>query len=364
MIKSKFVNIHQLIKDNGYLTISALMEEIVPYYYNHSNSLGANGDFITSPEISQLFGEMIGVWCVVKWQQMGSPKKFAIVELGAGRGTLLNDLLRATKNVINFHSSLAIHIVDKSEKLKKIQWKNLSKWENIPINWHDDINHLPKIPTIIIANEFFDALPINQYYKIKNDWYEIVVSSNAIYGDTCFSYIPAPKNISDILNDEHPNAKHRSIVEISPHSTEIVKILADHINNNRGCCLIIDYGYDYDKETRTYYNSTLQAVKNHKFHPILKDIGTADITAHVDFNAITNIVKQRECKYIKTITQKEFLVSLGIIHRAENLIKIAKTGEQKNQILEGLNRLISEKQMGNLFKVLIFSDKTLTPLLE
>lgn len=355
-----FTSLRRLIELRGAIPISTFMEEVLLNhdlgYYAQENAIGHIGDFVTSPEISQLFGEMLGIWCLTCWELMGCPKEFTLVELGPGKGTLMHDLLRSTRNVPGFHQALEIYMVEASNKLSKIQQNKLKSFNYIKQTWHDNIYDLPKKPTLIIANEFFDALPIRQYQKIKDEWYEILISIIPSNQELCFIKNPIEKPINTYLNAEHPNAIHNAIYESSLKSIEYMQNIADHIYNYGGCAAIIDYGYDYEPNQRIDYSNSLQAVKNHKYHPVLSDIGYADISAHVDFNILKKAAEHRKCSVIGAISQNKFLTSLGIDLRAKMLLKNASSLQGK-AIMSGLERLISPQQMGDLFKVVaIYND--------
>ena len=356
MPKTKYLNhLRKIIEEQGSVTIATLMEEALTNYkqgyYNTCDPIGSSGDFITAPEISQLFGESIGVWCASLWQKMGSPKKINLIELGPGHGTLMQDIYRSTKNVKGFHDAIDIHLVEISPILIDIQKNKLKNIVNNRIHWHPDFNSTPDIASIIVANEFFDALPINQYIKIKKLWYENIVTIMQQNGEFCFANIPVSSKTNELLTEEHPNASDRSIVEISTSSISLIQKICDRLYNFGGGAIIIDYGYDQDYKDRRIYDSTLQAVKDHKYHPILSDIGKADMTAHVDFFALKKAAKARRCLVHGTITQREFLLNLGIDLRADILTRKASP-EAAYNIISGLSRLIDNDKMGSLFKAM------------
>jgi NADH dehydrogenase [ubiquinone] 1 alpha subcomplex assembly factor 7 len=344
--------IKQIIKKEGSITIARFMEAAMydseHGYYIHSSPIGKYGDFITAPEISQLFGEMIGIYCADKWINMGQPKKFNLVELGPGKATLMIDLLRATKHISGFHEACQIHLVDTNDYLIEFQKEVLKPYK---VTWHKDIYSLPiDDPLIIIANEFFDCLPVNQYILKNNIWHERSVVMNQAQE---FEYIETDisKELSETLKDTHPNVKENDIIEICYSARQIVKHIAECLQKASGYLLAIDYGYDIDPLSRKSYESTIQAIKNHKFHSIFSDIGKADITAHVDFDSLRKIGVDNSCQASAPITQRDFLQGLGIHIRAEMIKKNASL-EQQRIIDSGLERLTHPKQMGELFKVL------------
>lgn len=357
-------NIRQAIQDYGSITMAQFMSEAMynlnEGYYIQQDPIGKGGDFITAPEISQLFGEMLGIYAVDSWIKLGSPTKFNLVELGPGRATLMDDLLRATKHIKEFHQAINIHFVETNKRLIKFQKQRLESY-GINYKWHNSVYSLPNnLPLVVLANEFFDCLPINQYIREKDAWYERSVTLNLQEYNIIKTVIPS--TLSNSLNTEHPNSNDLSIVEICYPALEIIRHLADIFKKTSGYLLAIDYGYDINPLHRTSYNSTLQAVKNHKYHPIFNDIGRADLTAHVDFFSLKKSAKANNCKTSGSISQGEFLKNLGINIRAEMLKRNANLDIQK-EIDLGQNRLISSKQMGELFKATAIYSKNLpTPL--
>jgi NADH dehydrogenase [ubiquinone] 1 alpha subcomplex assembly factor 7 len=350
-------SIRKTIEENGSITVAQFMEMAMYNshngYYVNNNPIGKNADFITAPEISQLFGEMIGLYCADIWVKMGKPFQFNLVELGPGHGTLMKDLLRATKHIEGFHQGCNVHLVDTNQQLIKIQKQTLTPYR---IKWHKDISNLPTdLPLIIVANEFFDCLPINQYIRQQQLWYQQSIAIMPKVEELFFIQTPLMPHFREHLSYEHPNSKHGSIIELCYPAIEIIQQISNYFKKTSGCLLAIDYGYDLDPKTRTAYNSTLQSIKNHKFHPIFSDIGRADLTAHVDFFALRQTALANFAKAAHTITQAEFLQNLGIKLRAEILKNNANLAE-KEAIDSGLERLISPTQMGNLFKAMqIFS---------
>jgi NADH dehydrogenase [ubiquinone] 1 alpha subcomplex assembly factor 7 len=264
---------------------------------------------------------------------------------------LMRDLLNGTKSVSGFHKSLNIYLIDINPELKKNQKDNLSQFE-MPINWIQKISDLPERPTIFIANEFFDALPVHQYVKEKNHWSENVIAIKHDNNQLFFKRRPLVQDFSNHLNIEHPNSMDGAVLEESKEGIRWMQEIAEYIANNHGAALIIDYGYDIDPNIRksSEYNSTLQAIKNHRYHPILEDIGVADLSAHVDFFLFKQIATTRNLQ-TTTLTQSEFLRNFGIDIRLQFL---KKQNPGLTDLLDRqYHRLISEKQMGALFKVCI-----------
>ncbi len=319
-------------------------------YYRRQDPFGLGGDFITAPEISQIFGEMIGVWCAEVWRQTGSAA-VSLVELGPGRGTLMADLLRATRKVPDFHDSLTIHMVETSPVLANAQYMRLRN-DHPRIEWLDAIDALPDNPTIVIANEFFDALPVRQFEMTKEGVRERRVGWDEEGKSFCFTLGNAGLQLAKSGQLIAPG----TVMEQSPASRATIRALTDHIQRHGGAVLVIDYGYLGEAHC-----NTLQAVKAHTFHPVLKDPGEADITAHVDFTTLMGIAEQSGGYVYGLATQGEFLTRLGATIRGEMLAKSADAA-QKEQIASGLRRLISPQEMGDLFKVMaVVSDPRIEP---
>jgi NADH dehydrogenase [ubiquinone] 1 alpha subcomplex assembly factor 7 len=351
--------IRLIIKDFGHIKIDDLMREVLSInpssYYRSKTSIGADGDFITSPEISQLFGETIGFWVINKWQEMGCPQKFALVELGPGQGILMRDLMRVAKLLPEFMEAVEIFLYEINQNFIKKQKNNLAFIKQ-KIHWINNINKLPPIPCIIISNEFFDALPVKQYIKSRHIWYESVIVCDPTDGLLKFDKIELNKALFNQLNIDHINAQDGALIEESAESLEITRKIAIHLMKFKGVCLTIDYGYNIElcNRTRNQYNSTLQAIKNHQYHSIIDSLGEADLTTHVDFNALKNAALQKGIKNITISSQHDFLVNNGIIIRQTNLKSLAQA--DYSSILDNqLYRLIAKEQMGEIFKVMEYT---------
>lgn len=348
--------IRSIIKDFGHIKIDDMMREVLSInpnsYYRSTTSIGADGDFITSPEVSQLFGETIGFWVIGKWQELGCPKDFALVELGPGQGILMRDLMRVTKLVPEFTKAAQLFLYEINKNFIKKQKDNIS-FAQQRMNWINDINQLPSKPCIIISNEFFDALPIKQYIKIRHTWYESVVICDPTDSLLKFDKIELNKALFNQLDNDHKNAQDGALIEESAESLEITRKIAIHLVKFGGACLTIDYGYNIElfERTRNQYNSTLQAVKNHQYHSIIDSLGEADLSAHVDFNALKNAALQKGIGNITISSQHDFLVNNGIIIREQQLK--SKSSVDYTEILNNqLYRLIAKEQMGEIFKAM------------
>ncbi|WP_343289185.1 class I SAM-dependent methyltransferase [Wolbachia endosymbiont of Encarsia formosa] len=329
--------IHELIdKSQGSISISNFMNAALYHkeygYYMNKLPLGKDGDFITAPEISQLFGETIAVWIMNIWEKLGKPSKFSLVELGPGKGTLIHDVIRVTKKYSCFFSSMDIHLVEISPILQKIQKEKL---KGLDINWHTDVDNLPNQPTIFFANELFDALPIDQFVYLDGQWYENRVTKQDNGSLSLLLQCSVPITGKGKLFNG-------AVVEVCLAGTEILNKLENKIVNNGGAALIIDYGYVYPS-----YKSTLQSIRQHKYTNFLENVGNSDITALVNFQALKDSLKHVDCE---TLTQREFLYLFGIKERAQALMENA-SNEQKNRIFSEFLRLT--ENMGTLFKVML-----------
>ena len=318
-------------------------------YYQIRDPLGVQGDFITSPEISQVFGEIIGLWCTVAWQNAGSPTKIILAELGPGRGTLMADILRTTTKVSpNFARALEVHLIETGPILKQQQMLVLKDYR---ITWHEGIETIPSGPLLIIANEFFDALPIEQYVMTKNGWHERHITVDKEHDK--LSFVTVPLTTEDVSKFPYPisNAKVDSIFERNVMGEQITKSIAERIRYDGIAALIIDYGH-----VRSRLGETLQAVKSHKYHKPLTDLGDIDLTAHVDFAALATACKSAGTNVHGPVMQSQFFTALGIEQRTKTLATKA-TAEQATLLIEGCRRLIASDGMGTLFKVMAITSK-------
>jgi len=310
--------IRALIERDGPITVAEFMRLTVERYYARGDPLGVRGDFITAPEISQVFGELLGLWCAETWRQIGAPDRIALVELGPGRGTLMRDALRAAASVPKFRPQL--HLVETSPALRALQ-------NDLAATWHDTLATVPETPALFIANEFFDALPVHQFV----DGAERRVGIEA--GKLVF--LPAQGG---------------EFVERSPEREAVTAEMARRIVAHGGASLIVDYGYAQGG------GDTLQALRGHRRRDVLDEPGSADLTAHVDFAALMRAAEGAGARCWGPITQRDFLSRLGIEARAARLIEKAAP-DQAILIRSGCRRLIDPGEMGNLFKVLAITRK-------
>ena len=349
-------NIRNIIKTNSHIKIDDMMREVLSNtpnsYYKITKNIGEHGDFITSPEISQLFGELIALWAIEQWQKLGSPKKFSLLELGPGQGQLMQDFLRVVKLVPEFFDAAQIHLLEINPYFIKKQKAKLTEY-NKNIKWISDIKQIPKLPSIIISNEFFDALPIKQYMKVKDKWFESILVIDPIDEHIKYDKIELHKALQTQLALDYINARDGAIIEESLESLDIIRSLSKHLFTYSGAKLIIDYGYAIEAPTRHrgQYNSTLQAIKNHQYHSIISSLGEADLTAHVDFDALKKAAHEQGVNNYTISSQKEFLIKYGIEMRLQAL-KINASQNDKEILDKQVFRLTASQQMGELFKVL------------
>jgi len=312
-------------------------------YYRRREAIGATGDFVTAPEISQIFGELIGVWCALAWHALGKPPHLVVAEAGPGRGTLMSDLLRATRNVAGFHAALDIRLIETSSAMRERQASLLSPWRD-RIQWHDSIGQIARGPLLLIANEFLDALPFRQYVKTASHWRErgVGLSKDGTLGFTLCAGLLDP----DRLPPSHELQPDGAIFEISPAREAFVEETAERVKRDGGFALFIDYGHP-----RQGYGDTFQAVRDHKFTDPLAEPGLADLTSHVDFSALAAAASIAGMSVSPIVTQAQLLVALGLEARMQALARDA-TPEQQMTLINGLHRLIADEQMGTLFKTL------------
>ena len=315
-------------------------------YYIKNNPFGSKGDFVTSPNLSRLFSEMIAIWIISFWQSLGSPKNFNLVELGAGNGEMMRVVLESFKNFPIFFVSCKIFIHEKSSTLIKIQKKKL---EGNKIIWISNLNKLNKRPTIFIANEFFDSIPIKQFIKSKKTWFEKFVkiekNKKAFFFKKKFNMKKFEKKIK--LNISHK----QKFIEYSEIGIDYLKIISNIIKKNEGGILIIDYGYFENK-----MKNTLKAISNKEYSNVIENIGNSDITHNLNFNLFKKVIKKIKNINEYTTSQRNFLLEMGIKQRAE-IISKKLTFMKKADVYYRLRRLIDEKQMGNLFKVMLIKKK-------
>ncbi len=311
-------------------------------YYMTRDPFGAAGDFITAPEISQMFGELVGVWASEAWRAAGAPTPTELIELGPGRGTLMSDVLRVARIAPAFLDSASVSLVETSPVLRDAQRRTLAD-SGKEISWSGDFAQTPHGPSIILANEFFDALPVRHFVKTMEGWRERLVGLDA-RGELAFG-------LSDQIEPTLTTpAREGSIIEVCAVGQRMMSDIATRIVAEGGAFLVIDYGY-----TQTSLGDSLQAVARHAYVDPLAEPGEADLTAHVDFAALARAARAQGAKVMGPVTQAHFLLQLGIERRAESLAKKA-TPEQAQSIYDALERLTgtqdARRHMGDLFKVM------------
>jgi SAM-dependent MidA family methyltransferase len=320
-------------------------------YYMTRDPFGARGDFITAPEVSQMFGEMIGLWMAAVWKQMGSPENLRVIELGPGRGTMMKDALRAAKVMPNFREAVVLHLVEISPALQAQQQRTLEPLAT-PMLWHPSLSDVPPGSAIILANEFFDALPIHQAVKTEHGWHERRIEIDST-GSLAFT--AASEQISHFDNLLPPplrSAPDGSIFEW--RADNVALELGKRLMRDGGAALVIDYGH-----TQSAVGDTLQAIGRHAYAEALSAPGSVDLTAHVDFQALASAVEAMGANGYGPITQSQFLRRLGIVTRAASIK--TKVPEAAADIDAALKRLISEGEpgMGVLFKAAAFAHPSL-----
>jgi NADH dehydrogenase [ubiquinone] 1 alpha subcomplex assembly factor 7 len=343
----------------GPISIANFMAEALGHptygYYITRDPLGAGGDFTTAPEISQMFGEMVGIWLADCWLRLGSPNPVTLVELGPGRGTLMADALRATRRVPGFHAALRLALVETSPVLRERQAASLQGYQPF---WHDSLAEVPAGPMLLVANEFFDALPVRQFVRSPRGWAERKVGLDETGGLT-FILEPAPvaAALHPVFND--PRIPPGAVAELCPAGIGIAREIGQRLSTAPGAALVIDYGY-----AGPAIGDTLQALRAHRMVPVLEAPGLADLTTHVDFTALAQAAQQAGAEAHpgpgRTIDQGDWLRAMGIEARATALTRQA-TAHQADSIAAALTRLTEPGQMGRLFKAIALTSPGFGP---
>ena len=317
-------------------------------YYMIKNPFGITGDFVTAPNISRFYSEMIAVWTISFWESLGCPRKFNLIELGAGNGEMMKVMIESFKKFPSFLKSCNIIIHEKSPKLIMVQ-KNKIQYKKI--KWIKNLKNLKKLPNIFLANEFFDAIPIKQYVREGNNWYERLIKvsdkNNLNFGKRKMNIKNLKKKINFNIFDK------QNFIEYSPLGIKYLKKIMKIIDKHQGGLLIIDYGY-YERK----FKNTLKAIYNKKQSNFLDNIGKSDITHNINYYLFNKFVKNYKNLTNNYTTQKKFLANLGIFHRAEIFSK-NKTFTEKADIFYRVKRLTDENQMGNLFKVMLIKNSNI-----
>ena len=311
-------------------------------YYATQQPFGKKGDFITSPKISNLFSEMIAIWIISSWELFGKPNNFNIVELGPGDGSLIRILLESFKKFPEFNSVKKIFLYEESSYLRKIQKKNILSKD---VKWISNFNNIKKGPVIFFGNEFFDAIPLKQFKKVKNTFFEKNYSLDKNYKIKETFEKAYPDDIKKIRS--YKSLQKLRFIEFPKFGLEELKKIVYKISKLKGCILLIDYGY-----LKPSNQSTIQSVMKHKKNYFLNNLGKADITTHVNFTLLNEFFKKNGLKIKNVITQREFLENMGIFERAKIIARKMKFSEQSDLYFR-IKRLLSPGSMGDLFKVIL-----------
>ncbi|KAJ6664750.1 hypothetical protein lerEdw1_006323 [Lerista edwardsae] len=360
------------IKSTGPITVAEYMREVltnpVMGYYMHRDMLGEKGDFVTSPEISQIFGELIGIWFVSEWMATGKPRKFQLVEMGPGRGSLAGDILRVLKQLSSLLSKcdISVHLVEVSPKLSEIQASTLTEEKinlmdnssfymqgvtktGLPIFWYRDLSDVPEGYSFYLAHEFLDALPIHKFQKTEKGWRELLVDIDPKAPDK-LRFVLAPSATPATKAFIH-GEESRDHVEVCPDAGIIIQKLAHNIEKNGGAALIVDYGHDGTK------TDTFRGFCGHKLHDVLAAPGTADLTADVDFSYLHRIAQGRVAT-LGPIKQHEFLQNMGIDIRLQVLLQNASDEATRHQLLQSYAMLMDLGKMGGRFNFFALLPRT------
>ena len=308
-------------------------------YYMTREPFGSAGDFVTAPEITQMFGEMIGIWCAHVFELMGSPAAFEVIELGPGRGTLMADVLRSAKVMAGLLPAARVRLVETSPRLREVQVKTLAFWQG-ELSWHDTVDEIEAGPGIVIANEFFDALPVQQFRRTSGGWRERVVEASddrLALGWKPSSPPPAEQVVESTEGD---------VVEVCPAGRRLAAQISRRLADHPGAALIVDHGH-----VRSVAGATLQAVRSHRMVSILDRPGESDLTAHVDFEVLGKALKANGARVWAPLTQRDFLLGMGLELRARAL-KSGANGARAPDFDAAVARISGAAEMGDLFKVI------------
>lgn len=345
------------IRLTGPITVADFMAEALGHpahgYYMTRDPFGARGDFTTAPEISQMFGELIGLWCAEVWRTAGSPRPVRLVELGPGRGTLMADMLRAVRMAPEFLAAVTVHLVETSPVLTVMQRQALAGRD---ANWHRSLDDVPDGPILLIANEFFDALPVRQFEMTGEGWRERMVGLDQDSETFQLGLAPgAAAGEALIPEGVRRTAVEGDVAEACPAGLSIARAIGERITRHGGAALIVDYGH-----APSGLGDTIQALSGHRRHDPFRNPGEADLTAHVDFAALGAAAREGGGAVHGPISQGEFLIRLGIETRAAQLMANASPA-QAADIAAARARLIDREQMGYLFKVMAITPPTAAP---
>lgn len=347
------------IASEGVIPVSAFMAEAlfdpVAGFYATKDPIGAGSDFITAPEISQMFGEVIGLWLAQAWIDMGSPARVQLIELGPGKGTLMHDILRTARVVPGFVNAMEVTLVEASPALKMVQGETLAE-SPVQIRWADRIERAPAGPSLVVGNEFLDCLPIRQAVRTQGLWRERCVGLHP-EDESRLAFVPGPQLADADLELIAPalrDGPDGTLAELRPGDHQMVEALAARFTNHPGRALFIDYGPDTSEA-----GDTLQAIRAHEKVDPLDRPGTADLTARVDFQVLSQAARSAGLSVHGPTPQRDYLAALGIAQRTNMLA--AKVPEKRETLLRQLDRLTAEDEMGTLFKAICLSSEGLPP---
>nr|XP_013999513.1 unnamed protein product [Salmo salar] len=354
------------IKATGPISVAEYMREVltnpVMGYYVQNDMLGPDGDFITSPEISQIFGELLGIWCLSEWMGAGKPSRFQLVEFGPGRGSLANDILRVFSQLRGAlgGAAVSVHLVEVSPKLSQVQaqcltgdqsqvsasedepvYRQGTSTTGLPISWYRNLDDVPRGFSIYLAHEFFDALPIHKFQGTEKGWREVMVDIDPDEpGKLRLVIVPAPTLASTQLIQADEKRRH---VEVCPEGGVIVQRLANRIAEDGGAALIADYGHDGTK------TDTFRGFKGHKLHDVLASPGSADLTADVDYSYLRRMAGATVA-CMGPVSQKDFLKNMGIDTRLQVLLRNCADPSTRAQLIQGYDMLTNPLKMGERFQ--------------
>ena len=340
------------IRTTGPMSIATYMGLCLTHpregYYKGADPFGASGDFVTAPEISQMFGELIGFFCVNLWQQMGQPKALTLLELGPGRGTLMADMLRVACRAEGFRDALDLRLFETNPSLRAQQNARLEAYEP---TWIESLEDTGDAPIFVVANEFFDALPIRQFVRAADGWHERMVG--IVEGKRAFGLSPTPLPAT-AMPASLAKAPANSVFEAAIAGADTMLQLSRSAAVRGGAILAIDYGYG-----QTQAGETLQGVRRHRYADVLEAPGETDLSAHVDFEALGNVARSTGLAVHPLLTQAEFLTRLGINERTKALS--SANPNQAADIAAARDRLVAGNQMGELFKAFCAASPGLQP---
>ena len=343
--------IKAMIAERGPITVEHFMQMALTHpehgYYMSRDPFGASGDFTTAPEISQMFGELLGLWAAEVWSSMGSPRTLRLIELGPGRGTLMSDALRAARIVPAFREALDVWLVETSPTLAAMQHELLLD-SGAAVSWAQSLREVPEGPAIVIGNEFLDALPVRQFVRMNGKWWERMVGLDS-EGRLGFGVSAAPEPYINA------NAANGEILEVNPAAHRFMFEIGGRLVRQGGAALLVDYGH-----LVTGFGDTLQALRAHRYVDPLAAPGDCDLTAHVDFAAMARSARAARATIYGPIDQGDFLRAIGIDLRIKTLVGKANA-ERAEELAQARARLVGKAkgEMGGLFKAMAVTDRKL-----